>query len=111
VHGLLLTPQAMKRLLNYLISGTRGGYARAQIIETIKAQQLNANQLAEKLGYDYSTIRHHLDVLTENSLLTASGDRYGQVYSIGPELEANYEIFLLILGKSGIPERRNGSNP
>ena len=90
----------MKRLLNYLILGTRGGYARARIIEAIKNQQLNAHQLSERLGYDYSTIRHHLDVLIENNLVTGGGDRYGQVYTIGPELESNYDMFLLIYGKS-----------
>ena len=100
VHRLLLTPEAVKRLLNYLILGTRGGYARARIIEAIKNQQLNANQLSEKLGYDYSTIRHHLAVLIENSLVIAGGNRYGQVYSISPELESNYDTFLLIYGKS-----------
>jgi DNA-binding transcriptional ArsR family regulator len=92
----------MKRLLNYLILGTRGGYARAQIIAAIRDQHLNAHQLSEKLGYDYSTIRHHLDVLTENSLVVASGDRYGQLYSLGPELEASYETFLMIFGKSNM---------
>lgn len=95
----------MKRLLNYLILGTRGGYARARIIDAIKNQRLNAHQLSEKLGYDYSTIRHHLDVLVENSLVIGSGDRYGQVYTIGPELESNYDTFLLISGKSVSPEK------
>jgi len=96
----------MKRLLNYLILATRGGIARAQIIEAIRAQQLNAHQLSEKLGYDYSTIRHHLDVLMENHLLIANGNRYGQVYSLGPELESNYETFLMISGKSTMPEKK-----
>jgi DNA-binding transcriptional ArsR family regulator len=103
---LLLTPEAMKRLLNYLILGTRGGYARARIIEAIRAQQQNAHQLSELLGYDYSTIRHHLDVLTENSLVTSSGDRYGQIYAISPELESNYEMFLLIYGKSSTDTKK-----
>ena len=103
---MLLTPEAVKRLLNYLILGTRGGYARAQIIEAIRTQQLNAHQLSEKLGYDYSTIRHHLEVLMENSLLIASGDRYGQVFSLGPELEDNYETFLAISGNSSMIEKR-----
>jgi len=86
----------MRRLLNYIILGTRGGYTRARIIHTLKEEPKNAHQLAERLGYDYSTIRHHLDVLADNSLLVASGDRYGQVYSIGPELDMNYELFLQI---------------
>lgn len=97
---LLLTPEAVKRLLNYLILGTRGGYARARIIDAIKNQPLNAHQLSEKLGYDYSTIRHHLDVLTENSLVTSSGEKYGQIYSISPELESNYDKFTLVYVRS-----------
>jgi DNA-binding transcriptional ArsR family regulator len=106
VRHLLLTPEAVKRLLNYLILGTRGGYARARIIETIRSQQLNAHQLSERLGYDYSTIRHHLEVLIENNLITASGNRYGQIYSISPELESNYETFVLIYGTSFAAEKK-----
>lgn len=103
---LLLTPEAVKRLLNYLILGTRGGYARARIIEAIKNQTMNAHQLSERLGYDYSTIRHHLGVLIENHLVTASGNRYGQVYSVSPELESNYDAFLLIYGISDVSEKK-----
>lgn len=93
---MLLSPDGMKRLLNYMIMGTRGGYARGRIISALKGRPQNAHQLSQKLGYDYSTIRHHLDVLMENHLILPTGERYGQVYSISPELEINYSVFLSI---------------
>ncbi len=93
---MILTPEGLKRLLNYLIMGTRGGYTRSEIINALKQQPQNAHQLMEKLGYDYSTVRHHLDVLVENGLAVTKGDRYGQIYSISPELDLNYRIFLEI---------------
>ncbi len=52
-----------KRLLWWLIAGTRGGVNRARIILALHDLPSNANQLAEHLGLDYKTIRHHLDVL------------------------------------------------
>ncbi len=93
---MVLTPDGMKRLLNYLIMGTRGGYTRARIIDALKAQSQNAHELTGKLGYDYSTIRHHLDVLVDNNLLVVTGNRYGQLYSLTPELKNNYASFLII---------------
>lgn len=89
----------MRRLLNYLILGTRGGFTRARIIDALKTQPQNAHQLSEKLGYDYTTIRHHLDILVENSILTTTGGRYGQMYSLSPELESNYDTFLAFWNK------------
>ncbi len=57
---------------------------------------MNANQLAEKLGMDYKTIRHHLNVLLKNRMLLYSGEGYGAMYFIAPELEQNYDEFLKI---------------
>ncbi|MDP2767734.1 MAG: winged helix-turn-helix domain-containing protein [Candidatus Methanoperedens sp.] len=36
----------------------------------------NANQLAEAMNMDYKTIRHHLDILTKNGVITMEGDKY-----------------------------------
>jgi DNA-binding transcriptional ArsR family regulator len=101
-----LTAEGLRRLLNYLITGTRGGYTRSKIIEALKEQPQNAHQLMERLTYDYSTIRHHLDVLVENGLVVTKGDRYGQVYSISPELESNYPVFLEIWNTSSRSARQ-----
>ncbi|MFB6353806.1 MAG: ArsR/SmtB family transcription factor [Halobacteriales archaeon] len=70
----------MEAVLWYVLTGTRGGANRARILRALDEQPRNANQLAEDLGLDYKTVRHHLDVLVENDVLTSSGDDYGAVY-------------------------------
>jgi hypothetical protein len=42
-----------KRTLWYLIAGMKGGANRAKILEVIKSQPANANQLATILEVDY----------------------------------------------------------
>ncbi len=64
----------LKYLLGWLIAGTRGGATRAKIIETLKETPQNANQLANLLGMDYRTIRHHLEVLEKNRIITSAGE-------------------------------------
>ena len=53
----------MEKALWYLLVGTRGGENRARIIGALDERPRNANQLAECLDLDYSTIRHHLDMV------------------------------------------------
>jgi DNA-binding transcriptional ArsR family regulator len=83
----------MKRILWWLIAGTKGGKTRARIIAELSKSPANANQLTEKLGYDYKTIRHHLDVLQDNKIITQEGDRYGAVYFLTDEMEKNLDLF------------------
>ena len=95
-----LDPARLKRILLYLISATRGGPVRARIISLLKEEPMNANQLAQRLGHDYSTIKHHLDILIENKLLEPVG-KYGQLYFLSSNLRDNYDEFLEILDKIG----------
>ncbi|MBN2230397.1 MAG: winged helix-turn-helix transcriptional regulator [Candidatus Thorarchaeota archaeon] len=83
----------MKRLLWWIIAGTRGGANRARIITILHDRPSNANQLAEMLNLDYKTIRHHLDVLTKNGIIVTQGDGYGMVYFLSVEVEEEYAIF------------------
>jgi len=70
----------MEGVLWYVLTGTRGGPNRARILRAVDERPRNANQLAEDLELDYKTIRHHLDVLTDNDVVRKSGDDYGAVY-------------------------------
>lgn len=90
----------MKRILWWLIAGTKGGKTRAKIIEALSKTPANANQLTEKLGYDYKTIRHHLDVLMDNKLITVVGERYGAVYFLTDTMEKNLDLFTKIWDKT-----------
>ena len=85
--------RSLKYLLGWLIAGTRGGATRAKIIEILKDTPQNANQLANQLGMDYRTIRHHLKVLEKNKMVTTAGEGYGTTYFLSPALEENYEVF------------------
>lgn len=50
----------MKRILWWLIAGTKGGVNRARIINILNERPYNANQLSEVVDLDYKTVRHHL---------------------------------------------------
>ena len=93
--------RSFKHLLQWLIAGQRGGINRALIINTLKEEPKNANQLASLLGLDYRTIRHHLGVLEKNRLITSMGDRYGKIYFLAAELDKNFGVFEEIWNKIG----------
>ena len=89
----------LKYLLGWLIAGTRGGLTRAKIIKVLKENPQNANQLANLLGMDYRTIRHHLEVLEKNKIITSMGEGYGTTYFLSQVMEENYALFEEILNK------------
>ncbi|WP_410764606.1 winged helix-turn-helix domain-containing protein [Haloferax sp. DFSO60] len=70
----------MEGVLWYVLTGTRGGENRIRILRELADRPRNANRLAEELGLDYKTVRHHLGVLVENGVVEQSGNRYGSVY-------------------------------
>jgi len=96
----------LKYLLGWLIAGTRGGVTRAKILETLRENPQNANQLANLLGMDYRTIRHHLKILQKNRLITSAGNGYGTTYFLSTEMEENYGIFEEILNKLWKKQKR-----
>jgi len=71
---------AMEAALWYVLTGTRGGENRVRLLRAIEERPQNANRLAEEHDLDYKTVRHHLDVLVDNDIVTKSGDEYGAVY-------------------------------
>lgn len=93
------TARPFKYLLGWLIAGTRGGVTRAKMIQILKETPQNANQLANQLGMDYRTIRHHLAVLEKNRIITSAGEGYGITYFLSPAMEENYALFEEILNK------------
>ncbi len=78
-----------------MIKGTRGGSTRASIIKHIAEQPYNAHQLATALNLDYKTIRHHLDVLIKNGVITRGNDGYTAIYFLSKNMEADLEEFSL----------------
>jgi DNA-binding transcriptional ArsR family regulator len=70
----------MEGVIWYVLAGTRGGENRARILHEIDERPQNPNQIAEALELNYTTVRHHLDVLTENGMVEQAGEGYGAVY-------------------------------
>ena len=83
----------LRRLLWYLLGGTRGGENRARILRAIKERPRNLHQLATDLGMQYNLVQHHVGVLKRNSLVSAVGEHYGMTYFLAPWLEAHFEEF------------------
>ncbi len=96
----------LKYLLGWLIAGTRGGLTRAKIIEKLQENPQNANQLATNLKMDYRTIRHHLNILEKNKLITSTGNGYGVTYFLSLDLEENYSLFEEIVNKLWKKQKR-----
>lgn len=82
-----------KRLLWYLFAGSRGGENRIKIIDLLKLQPHNINQLAEALDIDYKAVQHHIGVLEKNNMVTRMGEKYGVLYFISNYLQVNIEAF------------------
>jgi len=70
----------MDTVLWQTLAGTRGGPNRARVLRALDDRPRNANQLAEDLDLAYNTIRHHLEVLEENGVITSSDASYGVIY-------------------------------
>jgi predicted ArsR family transcriptional regulator len=81
----------MEGVLWYVFASTRGGENRARLLRAIEERPRNANRLAEELDLDYTTVRHHLDVLIENNVVEKSGDDYGAVYLPTDQARANWD--------------------
>ena len=88
---------SMEGVLWYLLASSRGAPTRVELLDAIRERPRNANQLAKTLGYDYTTIRHHLDVLAENNVVESAGSGYGDVYLLTDAVEAEWDVVEEIL--------------
>jgi len=70
----------MDTVLWQTLAGTRGGPNRARVLRALDTQPRNANQLADDLDLAYNTVRHHLEVLEDNGVITSSDADYGVIY-------------------------------
>jgi DNA-binding transcriptional ArsR family regulator len=102
--------RSFRHLLHWLIAGSRGGVNRARIIEILRDEPQNANQLTTLLDVDYRTVRHHIEVLLKNGIITSMGERYGMMYFLTLEMEENYAVFEEIWNRFGKKELKGDEN-
>ncbi len=62
---------------------------------------MNTNQLRIMLDLDYRTVKHHLEVLEDNDLITSAGNKYGKMYFVSQKLEESMETFEEVWGRLG----------
>ena len=99
---------AVKRLLWWLLAGSAGGINRGRILEELFTTPHNANELSSVLKLDYKTVRHHLEVLEKNHLVTSTGSGYGKVFFPSDMLEEHAAVFQEIwerIGKKQITKK------
>ena len=82
-----------KRLLWYVLAGSRGGPNRGRIINLLRKEPYNINRLAEALNVHYRVAEHHIRALEKNHLLSSAGEKYGKLYFLSSEMEAHLHIF------------------
>ena len=97
-------------IIQWMIGGTRGGLNRARLIKILSDSPMNAHQLSQDLGLDYSTIRHHIEVMEKNGLVTSIGDGYGKAYLLTQDMLDNYGFFEEIWEKLGNKEKNDGED-
>ncbi len=82
-----------RKLLCYLIKGTRGGKTRTLILRHLTDRSYNAHQLAKALDVDYKTVRHHLGVLVKNGIVTRDNGGHTALYFISKNIESDLNEF------------------
>ncbi len=87
----------MEDVLWYLLASSRGGPTRTRLLRLLDERPRNANQLATALELDYTTVRHHLDVLMDNNVVRRAGDDYAAVYLFTEQVETNWHTVEEIL--------------
>lgn len=82
-----LFERQLKKIFEFVVSGTRGGPMRLRIIEELSKRPSNTNEITKALKVDYKTTEYHLRVLKENGLVVESEGKYGAKFSVNPFLK------------------------
>jgi PAS domain S-box-containing protein len=77
-----------------LILGQKGGYNKIQIMDSLKERPYNLNQLSEILKLNYRTVKHHIESLEKNDIISSSSaGTYGDVYFFTPDMEGIMDVY------------------
>ncbi|EZQ04837.1 MULTISPECIES: winged helix-turn-helix domain-containing protein [Acidianus] len=82
----------IRKLFKLLFFTSRGGYTRLKIVRLLESGEANANQISTRLGLDYKTVIHHLEVLLENGIVVKGNEKYGTQYKLSSFYHTSSEI-------------------
>ena len=99
--------ESMKRLIFWLLEGTKGGPTRIQLLSILKRKPMNMRRLSIAAGLNYKTVEHHIGLLAENSMVESMGKGYGQVYFVSDAVLAEKEVSRMIKGGNNGRKRKN----
>jgi DNA-binding transcriptional regulator LsrR (DeoR family) len=96
-----------RSLMWYLLVGTRGGPNRRRILEELRRSPANAHQIASTLELDYRTVRHHLRLLEQNSVILRSVPHaYAPPYELSPYLAEHFDLVQTTVVAAPLPRPR-----
>ncbi len=98
---------SVERLMWWLFGSSAGASTRVRLVRALKAEPRNNQRLADELTLDYTTVRHHLRVLSKNGFLMTGGPKYGQLFFLSPSFESHWAMFEKIAAKVA-PETDGG---
>lgn len=98
----------LKRLLIWLIGGSKGGLMRYKILATLRRRPMNPNQLAKHLNVNYRTILYHLEILERNGLIIKAGEGYGAPYLVSDELNSKWSVLMDVVKMIGLKRLDEG---
>ena len=89
----------MNELFSSAFTGMSGKYTRMRIICAITENPLNTQELARKLNLDYKTIKHNIEILEKNNLITRQGEGYGDVFFPSELISSNLPTLYSVIRK------------
>ncbi|MBU0586417.1 winged helix-turn-helix domain-containing protein [Candidatus Micrarchaeota archaeon] len=90
--------ESMKRLLFWLLEGSKGGPTRIALLRLLFKKPMNMRRLSLAAKLDYKTTEHHVELMRKNSILECAGNGYGKVYFISEIVSDEKEFRILMKG-------------
>lgn len=79
---------SFEQTMYWLLSGSKGSPNRLKILMYLEKKPSNLNELTKGMGLNYKTTQHHIELLLENNLIVAKGNKYGQLYFLSDALQS-----------------------
>ncbi len=84
---------SIEQTMYWLLAGSKGSLNRIRILQSLEKKPMNLNELSKVTEMNYKTAQHHVELLLENNLLIAKGNKYGQVYFISDLMKSKKDLF------------------